>query len=49
VLMTRAAQQRVGRSLRLLAPVSPAFSTSRARELAAVLIQRNLRAQRALA
>jgi hypothetical protein len=29
--------------------VSPAFSTSRARELAAVLIQRNLRAQRALA
>jgi PAS domain S-box-containing protein len=49
VLMTRAAQQRVGRSLRLLAPVSPAFSASRARELAAVLIQRNLRAQRALA
>jgi PAS domain S-box-containing protein len=50
VLMTRAAQQRLGgRSLRLLAPVSPAFSTSRARELAAVLIQRNLRAQRALA
>jgi PAS domain S-box-containing protein len=48
VLMTRAAQQRVGRSLRLLAPVSPAFSASRARELAAVLIQRNLRAQRAL-
>jgi PAS domain S-box-containing protein len=48
VLMTRAAQQRVGRSLRLLAPVSPAFSTSRASELAAVLIQRNLRAQRAL-
>lgn len=48
VLMTRAAQQRVGKSLRLLAPVSPAFSASRARELAAVLIQRNLRAQRAL-
>jgi len=48
VLMTRAAQQRVGVSLRLLAPVSPAFSASRARELAAVLIQRNLRAQRAL-
>jgi PAS domain S-box-containing protein len=48
VLMTRAAQQRVGRSLRLLAPVSPAFSTSRAGDLAAVLIQRNLRAQRAL-
>ena len=48
VLMTRAAQQRVGRSLRLLAPVSPAFSASRAQELAAVLIQRNLRAQRAL-
>lgn len=48
VLMTRAAQQRVGRSMRLLAPVSPAFSASRARELAAVLIQRNLRAQRAL-
>ncbi len=48
VLMTRAAQQRVGRSLRLLAPVSPAFSASRARELAAVLIQRNLRAQRSL-
>lgn len=49
VLMTRAAQQRVGRSLRLLAPVSPAFSASRAQELAAVLIQRNLRAQRTLA
>lgn len=48
VLMTRAAQQRVGRSLRLLAPVAPAFSASRAKELAAVLIQRNLRAQRAL-
>ncbi|MBW3570462.1 MAG: GntR family transcriptional regulator, partial [Gemmatimonadetes bacterium] len=48
VLMTRAAQQRVGRSLRLLAPVSPAFSAAHARELAAVLIQRNLRAQRAL-
>lgn len=48
VLMTRAAQQRVGRSLRLLAPVSPAFSASRARELAAVLIQRNLRAQRTM-
>ncbi|HEU4885245.1 MAG TPA: PAS domain-containing protein [Longimicrobium sp.] len=48
VLMTRAAQQRVGQSLRLLAPVSPAFSASRARALAAVLIQRNLRAQRAL-
>jgi PAS domain S-box-containing protein len=48
VLMTRAAQQRVGQSLRLLAPVSPAFSASRARELAAVLIQRNLRAQRSL-
>ncbi|HEX2077795.1 MAG TPA: PAS domain-containing protein [Longimicrobium sp.] len=46
VLMTRAAQQRVGRPLRLLAPVSPAFSASRARELAAVLIQRNLRAHR---
>jgi hypothetical protein len=27
--------------------VSPAFSTSRARELAAVLIRRNLRASRA--
>jgi PAS domain S-box-containing protein len=47
VLMTRAAQQRVGRPLRLLVPVSPAFSTSRARELAAVLIRRNLRASRA--
>ncbi|HEU0299059.1 MAG TPA: GntR family transcriptional regulator, partial [Longimicrobium sp.] len=47
VLMTRAAQQRVGRPLRLLAPVTPAFSASRARELAAVLIQRNLRAHRA--
>lgn len=49
VLMTRAAQQRVAQPLRLLAPVSPSFSTSRAGELAAVLIQRNLRAQRALA
>lgn len=47
VLMTRAAQQRVGRSLRLLVPASPAFGTSRARELAAVLIRRNLRASRA--
>lgn len=47
VLMTRAAQQRVGRSLRLLVPVSPAFSSSRARDLAAVLIRRNLRASRA--
>jgi PAS domain S-box-containing protein len=47
VLMTRSAQQRVGRSLRLLVPVSPAFSPSRARELAAVLIRRNLRANRA--
>jgi hypothetical protein len=47
VLMTRSAQQRVGHSLRLLVPVSPAFSTSRARELAAVLIRRNLRASRA--
>ena len=47
VLMTRAAQQRVGRPLRLLVPVSPAFSPSRARELAAVLIRRNLRASRA--
>lgn len=47
VLMTRAAQQRVGRALRLLVPVSPAFSPSRARELAAVLIRRNLRAGRA--
>jgi PAS domain S-box-containing protein len=46
VLMTRAAQQRVTRPLRLLAPVSPAFSTSRAQDLAAVLIQGNLRAQR---
>ena len=46
VLMTRAAQQRVRRPLRLLAPVSPAFSTSRARDLAAVLIQGNLRAHR---
>jgi PAS domain S-box-containing protein len=46
VLMTRAAQQRVGRSLRLLAPVTPAFSVSRALALAAVLIQRNLRAHR---
>jgi PAS domain S-box-containing protein len=48
VLMTRAAQQRVARPLRLLAPVSPSFSASRARELAAVLIQRNLRAQRTM-
>jgi PAS domain S-box-containing protein len=48
VLMTRAAQQRAsGRPLRLLVPVSPAFSPSRARELAAVLIRRNLRAGRA--
>jgi len=47
VLMTRAAQARAGRPLRLLVPVSPAFSTSRARELAAVLIRRNLRASRA--
>lgn len=48
VLMTRAAQQRVmGRPLRLLVPVSPAFSPSRGRELAAVLIRRNLRASRA--
>ncbi len=47
VLMTRAAQQRVGQALRLLVPVSPAFSPSRARELAAVLIRRNLRAGRA--
>lgn len=47
VLMTRAAQARAGRPLRLLVPVSPAFSTSRARELAAVLIRRNLRAGRA--
>jgi PAS domain S-box-containing protein len=47
VLMTRAAQQRVaGRPLRLLVPLSPAFSPSRARELAAVLIRRNLRASR---
>ena len=44
VLMTRAAQQRVARPLRLLVPLSPAFSPSRARELAAVLIRRNLRA-----
>lgn len=48
VLMTRAAQQRITRPLRLLVPVSPSFSASRARELAAVLIQRNLKAQRAL-
>lgn len=48
VLMTRAAQQRVsGRALRLLVPLSPAFGPSRARELAAVLIRRNLRAGRA--
>lgn len=48
VLMTRAAQQRLGgRPLRLLVPLSPAFSPSRARELAAVLIRRNLRAGRA--
>jgi PAS domain S-box-containing protein len=46
VLMTRAAQQRVAKPLRLLVPVSPAFSPSRARELAAVLIRRNLRAGR---
>jgi PAS domain S-box-containing protein len=46
VLMTRAAQQRMGRPLRLLVPVSPAFSPSRARELAAVLIRRNMRASR---
>lgn len=46
VLMTRAAQQRAARPLRLLVPVSPAFSPSRARELAAVLIRRNLRAGR---
>jgi PAS domain S-box-containing protein len=46
VLMTRAAQQRASRPLRLLVPVSPAFSASRARELAAVLIRRNLRAGR---
>jgi PAS domain S-box-containing protein len=46
VLMTRAAQQRVASPLRLLVPVSPAFSPSRARELAAVLIRRNLRASR---
>jgi PAS domain S-box-containing protein len=46
VLMTRAAQQRVGKPLRLLVPASPAFSPSRARELAAVLIRRNLRASR---
>jgi PAS domain S-box-containing protein len=47
VLMTRAAQQRAGRPLRLLVPVSPAFSPSRGRELAAVLIRRNMRASRA--
>jgi PAS domain S-box-containing protein len=46
VLMTRAAQQRAARPLRLLVPLSPAFSPSRARELAAVLIRRNLRASR---
>lgn len=46
VLMTRAAQQRVRRPLRLLAPVSPAFSISRAQDLAAVLISGNMRAHR---
>lgn len=42
VLMTRAAHGRVRRPLRLLAPLSPAFSPARARDLAAVLIRRNL-------
>ncbi|HEX8391240.1 MAG TPA: PAS domain S-box protein [Longimicrobium sp.] len=42
VLMTRAAHARVRRPLRLLAPLSPAFSPARARDLAAVLIRRNL-------
>ena len=46
VLLTRAAQQKVKRSLRLLAPVSPSFSSSRAGDLAAVLIRRNLSALR---
>jgi PAS domain S-box-containing protein len=42
VLMTRAAHGRVRRPLRLLAPLSPAFSPARARDLATVLIRRNL-------
>jgi PAS domain S-box-containing protein len=46
VLLTRAAQQKVKRSMRLLAPVSPSFSSSRAGDLAAVLIRRNLSALR---
>ncbi|HEU0014442.1 MAG TPA: PAS domain-containing protein [Longimicrobium sp.] len=46
VLLTRAAQQRVRRPLRLLAPVSPAFSADTAPELATVLVRRNLRAGR---
>ncbi|HWK89183.1 MAG TPA: PAS domain-containing protein [Longimicrobium sp.] len=46
VLLTRAAQQRVRRPLRLLAPVSPAFSADTAPDLATVLIRRNLRASR---
>lgn len=48
VLLTRAAQQRIQRPLRLLAPVSPAFSAGTSHELAAVLVGRNLSAERAV-